>query len=80
MADAPNLADYTPYFESVQTWVVPQSGVNFHVVEGQNFNYEAYRKGVLGEVFRHYYNIPGWLPMTGCPFCERLCGEVRCTK
>jgi 4-amino-4-deoxy-L-arabinose transferase-like glycosyltransferase len=80
MADAPDLAEYAPYFESVRTWVVPQSGVNFHVVEGQNFNYEAYRKGVLGVVFQRYYNIPGWLPMTGCPYCVRYCGQVSCPK
>jgi hypothetical protein len=80
MADAPDLAEYAPYFESVRTWVVPQSGVTFHVVEGKNFNYESYRKGVLGVVFQRYYNIPGWLPMTGCPYCVRYCGQVSCPK
>jgi 4-amino-4-deoxy-L-arabinose transferase-like glycosyltransferase len=80
MADAPNLADYSPYFENVRAFTVQQSGVTFHVVEGRNFNYEAYRQGVLGEVFKRYYNIPSWLPMTGCPYCMRYCGQVQCPK
>lgn len=50
-----------------------QDGVPFYVVEGTAFNYPAYREGVLGVAFRHFYNIPTWLPMTGCPFCERYC-------
>jgi hypothetical protein len=54
--------------------------VTFHAVEGRNFNFEAYRQGVLGEIFQRYYNIPTWLPMTGCPFCERYCGQVRCPR
>jgi len=80
MVDAPKLDEYTPYFESVQTHTVVQSGVTFHVVEGRNFNFEAYRKGVLAEVFQRYYNIPTWLPMTGCPYCVRYCGQVACPK
>ena len=55
-----------------------QSGVPFYAVEGTGFNYEAYRRGVLGEIFKRFYNIPKALPMTGCPFCERYCGAVRC--
>ena len=57
-----------------------QDGVAFYAVEGSGFNYPAYREGVLGEVFRRYYNIPAWLPMTSCPFCERYCGQVRCPR
>ena len=55
-----------------------QNGVAFYVVEGVGFNYPAYRQGVLGDIFKGFYNIPKWLPMTGCPFCERYCGQVRC--
>jgi hypothetical protein len=54
--------------------------VMFYVVEGQGFNFSAYRDGVLAAIFKRYYNIPSWLPMTGCPFCERYCGEVRCPR
>ena len=77
--DAPPLEDYRPYFDSVQVLSFSQDGVPFYAVEGRGFKYEAYRQGVLATIYRRYYNIPSWLPMTGCPFCERLCGQVRCT-
>jgi len=76
--DAPPLEDYRPYFDSVQVLRYVQDGVPFYAVEGKGFNYAAYKGGVLATIYRRYYNIPGWLPMTGCPFCERLCGQVRC--
>ncbi|WP_372826145.1 ArnT family glycosyltransferase [Polaromonas sp.] len=78
--DAPPLQDYRPYFDSVQVLRYVQDGVPFYAVEGRGFNYPAYRDGVLATIYRRYYNIPVWLPMTGCPFCERLCGQVRCPK
>ena len=74
----PDLTDYTPYFASVSKLTVVQDGVTFHFVEGVGFNYPAYRQGVLGDIFKRFYNIPKWLSMTGCPFCERYCGQVRC--
>ena len=76
---APNLDDYKPYFERVSAMTVMQNGVPFYVVEGTGFSYPAYQQGVLGEIFKRWYNIPKWLPMTGCPFCERYCGQVRCS-
>jgi 4-amino-4-deoxy-L-arabinose transferase-like glycosyltransferase len=75
---APVLDDFKPYFEQVSALTVMQNGVAFYVVEGVGFNYPAYRQGVLGDIFKRFYNIPKWLPMTGCPFCERYCGQVRC--
>lgn len=80
LSDPPVLDDFTPYFDSVQPHTVVVSGVTFHYVEGRNFNYEAYRRGVLGEIFQRYYAIPTWLPMTGCPFCVRYCGQVQCPR
>ncbi len=74
----PNLANHKPYFESVSSITVTQDGVPFYLVQGVDFNYPAYRQGVLGEIYKRWYNIPQWLPMTGCPFCERYCGQVRC--
>ncbi len=76
----PDLANYQPYFDSVDVKPIEQSGVTFYVVEGQGFNFPAYRDGVLATIFKRYYNIPTWLPMTGCPFCERYCGQVRCPR
>ena len=78
LSSTPNMADFAPYFERVRALPIEQSGVVFYVVEGEGFNFEAYRSGVLGEIFKRYYKIPNWLPMTGCPFCERYCGQVRC--
>ena len=74
----PELTDFKPYFESVSKLTVMQDGVTFYAFEGVGFNYPAYRQGVLGDIFKRLYNIPKWLPMTGCPFCERYCGQVRC--
>lgn len=78
--DQPLLEEYRPYFDSVQVLSFSQDGVPFHAVEGRGFNYAAYKNGVLATIHDRYYNIPNWLPMTGCPFCERLCGQVRCTR
>jgi 4-amino-4-deoxy-L-arabinose transferase-like glycosyltransferase len=75
---APDIDDFKPYFERVSALTVVQDGVPFYVVEGVGFNFQAYRQGVVGEIFKRWYNIPQWLPMTGCPLCERYCGQVRC--
>ena len=74
----PVLDSYKPYFAQVSLKTVMQDGVAFHVVEGVGFNYQAYRQGVLGDIYKSFYNIPKWLPMSRCPFCERYCGQVRC--
>lgn len=78
--EPPPLDGYRPYFDSVQPLSFVQNGVTFHAVEGRNFKFEAYRQGVLGEIFQRYYAIPEWLPMTGCPFCVRYCGQVQCPR
>jgi Dolichyl-phosphate-mannose-protein mannosyltransferase len=80
LSDAPTMSDFQPYFESVQILTFNQNGAIFHAIEGRNFNYAAYQTGVLQEIYRRYYNIPSWLPMTGCPFCQRYCGHVRCPR
>ncbi|MDQ3060480.1 MAG: glycosyltransferase family 39 protein [Pseudomonadota bacterium] len=79
-AAKPVLEKFQPYFQTVSVDTFTQDGVAFYVVEGVGFNYEAYRQGVLGVAFQQFYNIPPWLPMTGCPFCERYCGQVRCPR
>ena len=78
--DKPVLAEFEPYFARVAAFGFMQDGVPFYVVEGTGFNYPAYREGVLGVAFRRFYNIPAWLPMIGCPFCVRYCGQVRCPR
>jgi hypothetical protein len=74
----PDLDDYRPYFDSVELLTYTQNQMEFYAVEGQGFNYEAYRTGVLADIHRRYYRIPAWLPLRACPFCERLCGTARC--
>ncbi len=76
--ELPKLDDYRPYFESVALLSFIQNGLPFYAVEGQGFKYEAYRDGVLADIHRRYYQIPNWLPLAACPFCERLCGSARC--
>jgi 4-amino-4-deoxy-L-arabinose transferase-like glycosyltransferase len=78
LSDVPDMKDFTPYFATVTALEIKQNGVSFHAVEGRDFDYEAYRQGVLGTIYQRYYQIPHWLPMTGCPFCVRYCGQVRC--
>lgn len=78
LSDPAVLSDFTPYFESVNVIQIAQNGTVFHGIEGVNFNYPAYREGVLQRVYQRYYNIPRWLPMSDCPFCRKVCGEVRC--
>jgi hypothetical protein len=79
-SDKPMLEEFRPYFEKVVVLGFMQDGVPIYVVEGNGFNFPAYRKGVLEVAFKRFYNIPDWLPMTGCPFCERYCGQVRCPR
>ena len=76
----PNLDDYRAYFDRVSLITVSQDGVPFYAVEGRNFKWPVYRDTVLKTVFEKYHQIPPSLPMTGCPFCQHYCGEIRCTS
>ena len=76
----PNLEDYRAYFDRVSLITVSQDGVPFYAVEGRNFKWPVYRDTVLKTVFEKYHQIPPSLPMTGCPFCQHYCGEIRCTS
>jgi len=76
----PNLNDYTMYFDSVSLITVSQDDVPFYAVEGKNFKWSVYRDTVLTDIFQKRHQIPSWLPMTGCPFCQHYCGDVRCNR
>jgi 4-amino-4-deoxy-L-arabinose transferase-like glycosyltransferase len=76
----PNLDDYRAYFGSVSLITVSQDGVPFYALEGKNFKWAVYRDTVLKDIFQKRHQIPSWLPMTGCPFCQHYCGHVRCTN
>ncbi len=75
---APNLDEYKPYFEEVRLVSFTEAGVEFFVVQGRGFQYQAYKQGVLADIHKRYYKVPAWLPMSGNPFDQRLCGAVRC--
>jgi 4-amino-4-deoxy-L-arabinose transferase-like glycosyltransferase len=76
----PGLAEYQPYFRhvSVDSFVV--RGARFWRVKGENFNYPAYRDGVLAKVKREYYALPRWLPQTACYFCDRYFPGQQCQR
>ena len=75
-----DFESYRPYFDSIELLTFKQDALTFYAVEGKGFRYEAYKDGVLAEINRKFYRIPTWLPMTGCRFCERLCGQTRCAS
>lgn len=76
----PNLDDYRIYFDSVSLLTVSQDDVPFYAIEGKNFKWSVYRDTVMKDIFLQRHQIPTWLPMTGCPFCQHYCGEIRCLK
>lgn len=69
--------DFRPWFARVRGEELPFHGVTVSVLVGEGFDYGAYRDGVLEEVRRRYYRVPGWLPEWGCPFCEKYGGSQR---
>jgi 4-amino-4-deoxy-L-arabinose transferase-like glycosyltransferase len=78
-AREPDLADYAPYFRTVRALSVEVRGVRFYAVEGEGFDYPAYRATVQVPINARYYAFPSWLPVLDCPFCQRFCGQAQCT-
>jgi hypothetical protein len=64
-------AELAPYFSSVTVHSFVVDGVTFWYADGENFNYPVYRERILKTIADHYYRIPSFLPMAGCPFLER---------
>jgi len=67
----PRDEDYRPYFASVEYGSMKIAGATFHLVFGRDFQYAAYREGVLAPMRDRYYRIPSFLPQGGCEFCNR---------
>ena len=63
--------DLAPYFERVSVNSFEIEGIRYWVADGENFNYPAYREGVLRKITERYYRIPSYLPVRGCHFLER---------
>lgn len=75
---APPLAEYQPYFESVEERSIEVRGATFHAYLGRGFKYQPYRERVLAEVRERYYRIPRWLPIGRCYFCARYFPGMAC--
>ncbi|WP_372657653.1 ArnT family glycosyltransferase [Hydrogenophaga sp.] len=69
--EAPDLADFTPYFERVSVRRFEVAGVDYYAVDGQGFRFQPYRDTVLADIAREFHDVPSWLPLLGSPFCER---------
>ena len=72
--------DYDRWFEQVKLHRIEIRGAHFHLIEGRGFRYGAYRDGVLDEVRRRHYALPGWLPGGPCYFCDRYFPERACHR
>jgi len=68
---APDLAQYSPYFKSVESKPFVVRGATFYLVLGYGFDYDNYKQLVLRTIKEKYYNIPGYLPHAPCYFCEK---------
>lgn len=69
--DKPDMAAYGPFFEQINVVSFDIKEVRFYVILGRGFKYEAYRQRVLERIRDRFYQIPKWLPMRGCDFCDR---------
>ncbi|MBI5659831.1 MAG: glycosyltransferase family 39 protein [Nitrosomonadales bacterium] len=74
---APDMAQYRPYFKSVESRQFELRGVTFHFVLGYGFDYGNYRNLVLKPIKDKYYHIPAFLPHAPCYFCEKYFPEER---
>jgi hypothetical protein len=74
----PDLADYAPYFATVEARQFDLHGATFYLVLGQGFDYPKYREQVLRPLREHYYKMPSYLPRGHCYFCERYFADEPC--
>ncbi len=68
---APNLMEYVPYFQNVESKQFTVRGATFYLVLGYGFDYISYREQVLKLIKERYYRIPAFLPHAPCYFCEK---------
>ena len=60
-----------PFFRELRARRVEVEGAMFTLLEGEGFDYAAYRAQVLQPVRERYYAFPDWLPAGRCGFTER---------
>jgi len=62
---------FEPFFGEVERRRFVLHDATFYVAIGRGFDFERYRAEVLVPVGERYYRAPSWLPVLGCPFCQR---------
>lgn len=73
----PRDDEYAPYFESLVVSKFMVREATFWRIEGRGFKFSRYRDEVLSKIRSRFYQLPPWLPQTGCYFCDRyFSGEV----
>ena len=72
---APDLMQYVPYFESVETSEFTVRGATFYLVLGYGFDYASYKELVLKPAKERFYRIPAFLPHAPCYFCVKYFPE-----
>ena len=58
----PDLSWFQPYFRHLSTKEIQLHEASFYLIQGQQFNYQAYRQTVLTKIRQHFYPHPSWLP------------------
>lgn len=76
----PEFARFAPYFQALRFMSFEVEGARYWLVLGHRFDFQRYREVVLRRVKEEYYAVPGWLPMTGCYFCERYFPGEACRR
>jgi hypothetical protein len=72
---APDLMQYVPYFQSVESRQFNLRGATFYFVLGYGFDYDNYKELVLKPIKEKYYKIPPYLPHAPCYFCVKYFPE-----
>ncbi|MHB1676028.1 MAG: ArnT family glycosyltransferase [Sulfuriferula sp.] len=76
----PELQKYTPYFARVEVRELTVRGAALYLTLGYNFNYPAYRAGVLTQIRDRFYRIPAFLPHSTCYFCKKYFAPASCPR
>lgn len=72
----PDLMQYVPYFQSVESKQFKLRGATYYLVLGYGFDYASYRELVLKPAREKYYTIPSFLPHAPCYFCEKYFPQI----
>ncbi len=76
----PDLRKYTPYFARVEVRELMVRGAVLYLTLGYDFDYPAYRAGILMQIRDRYYRIPAFLPHASCYFCDKYFYPAKCSR